>query len=143
MAVNVGQRNVKDNPTNNLFYAVDATLDLLCHTLRNCKNPNIFTTDYKDSVTDRIIDLAEDIYMNAFSANKIRVREQNQKEDWKERESRQKTAIRKCDDLVAQINVARRVLHLRKGKVEYWIRKITYTKSQLTKWHESDLRRYK
>ena len=96
-----------------------------------------------NDLTDRIIALAADIYMNAFSANKIRVSEQNQKEDWKERESRQKTAIRKCDDLVAQINVARRVLHLRKGKVEYWIRKITYTKSQLTKWHESDLRRYK
>lgn len=142
MAVNVGQRNVKDNPTNNLFYAVDATLDLLCHTLRNCKNPHIFLPEYKDTVTDRITGLAEDIYMNAFSANKIRVRE-NVPSDWEEREAKQKTAILKCDEMVAQINVAKRVLHLRKGKTEYWVRKITYTKSQLTKWHESDLRRYK
>lgn len=45
MSVNVGQRNIPKTPQVAQCYAVDSAVDLLCHTLRNCKN-KVFLNDY-------------------------------------------------------------------------------------------------
>ena len=138
MSVNVGQRNVADTPANNQCYAVDMALSLCVHTIRICSNTNIFTTEFK-AITDRIIGIATDIYMNAYSANKIYVASN---EDWMAREEREIASFRLCNDLIGYIGIAKRLFHLRKGKVENWVKMTLETRGMINKWYTSDRNRY-
>lgn len=140
MSVVVGQRNIKDTPFNNRCYAVDATLDLAQHTLRICSNENIFTPEFKPTVTDRITDVAVSIYINTYMANKIYVGKDPKK--WNERDSKQRAAIIKCDELLALINLAKRTFHLRTNKVEYWVKKTLSARELLKKWNDADYARH-
>lgn len=68
MSVNVGQRNIPKTPQVAQCYAVDSAVDLLCHTLRNCKN-KVFLNDYKDTVTDKVTATATEIYLSSYKVN--------------------------------------------------------------------------
>lgn len=140
MSVVVGQRNIRNTSFNNKCYAVDSALDLAQHTLKICANENIFTSEFKPTVTNRITDKAISIYMNAYMANKIRVEKDARK--WNERDSRQRAAILHCDELLALINLAKRTFHLRTNKVEYWVKKTISARELLKKWNDSDYERY-
>lgn len=140
MSVVVGQRNIKDNPYNNRCYAVDATLDLAQHTLKICNNEKVFTPEFKSTVTERITDVVISIYMNAYTANKLYVGKDPRK--WNERDSKQRAAIFGCDQLLALINLAKRMFHLRSNKVEYWVNKTVSTRELLKKWNDADYNRY-
>lgn len=135
MSQNIGQRNIPDTETVNKCYAVDATLNLLVHTLRNCKNRNIFTEEYKETVTDKLTGIASDIYLSAYTANKIRVGNDEGKRN--KRRELQNHSIDKCNEFLAMINVARRICHLRKGKTEYWVKMTVNTRNLLAKWRDS------
>lgn len=140
MAVVVGQRNVKDNEFNNRCYAVDATLELALHTIKLCQNEKIFLPEYKETITDRLLDTSTSIYLNAYRANNINVTKDVR--NWNERDSRQRAAISSCGDLLALINLAKRSFHLRSNKVNFWIGKVISAKTLLTKWNEADYERY-
>lgn len=141
MAVVVGQRNVKDNAFNNRCYAVDATLELALHTIKLCQNEKIFLPEYKETITDRLLDTSTSIYLNAYRANNINVTKDVR--SWNERDSRQRAAISSCGDLLALINLAKRSFHLRSNKVNFWIGKVISAKKLLTKWNEADYERYR
>lgn len=140
MSVVVGQRHIKDTEFNNKCYAVDSTLDLTQYTLQICSNENIFKPVYKPTVTDRITSTVMSIYMNAYMANNIRVDQDVRK--YNERDSRQRTAILHCNELLALINLAKRTFHLRGNKVEYWVKKTIHTRELLKKWNDADYDRY-
>ena len=140
MSVVVGQRNIRNTSFNNKCYAVDFALDLAQHTLKICANENIFTSEFKPTVTDRITNTVTNIYLNAFMANKIYVDKDVRK--WNERDSRQRAAILQCDELLALINLAKRTFHLRTNKVGYWVKKTVSTRELLKKWNDSDYERY-
>lgn len=139
MSVVVGQRNVKDTPFNNKCYAVDATLDLALHTLKICGNENIFTPEYKE-ITYRIIDDSIGIYLNADRANRINAIKNPG--EWSERDSRQRAAIAKCNELLSLINLSKRAFHLRNNKVDYWTGKVVSTRNLLEKWYDADCKRH-
>lgn len=139
MATNVGQRNVPDNAQTQQCYAVDACLNLSVHTLKICKNHNIFIDDYVE-IRDSIIKLASDIFIDAYTANRIRVHNQD---DWAERERLQKSAIDKINSLIGYINIAKRIYHLKRGKTEYWVKKAMDARTLLASWHQADVKRYK
>ena len=138
MAVNVGQRHVPDTPQNAQCYAVDAALQLLCHTINNCKN-KVFHEQNAGYIGQRIVQTATAIYMDAYTANKIRVAQSG----WDARCNRQRRAIMACDDLLALINAAKRVYHLRRNKTEYWVKMTIETRDLLKRWHAADAKRYK
>lgn len=135
MAQNVRQRSLKNTESINKCYAVDSAMNLFIHTLRNCKNKNIFTEEYKETVTDKLTGIASDIYLLAYTANKIRVGDNTDNKI--KRELLQKQAIEKCNEFLAMINVARRICHLRKGKTEYWVKMTIETRTLLAKWKDS------
>lgn len=139
MSVNVGQRNIPKTPKVAQCYAVDSAVDLLCHTLRNCKN-KVFLNDYKDTVTDKVTATATEIYLSSYKANRIRVLGE---EDFERRQNLQRDSIERCDELIALIYVAKRVFHLRKNKTEFWVNKIIETRELIKKWKQSDKERYK
>ena len=140
MAVVVGRRNVRDNEFNNRCYAVDATLELALHTIKLCQNEKIFLPEYKEAITDRLLDTSMNIYLNTYRANNINATKNIK--NYNERDSRQRAAISLCGDLLALINLAKRAFHLRSNKVNFWIGKVVSAKKLLIKWNEADYERY-
>ena len=141
MAVNVGMRNVPDTPANQQLDALDSALDLVLHTLKICKNKKIFTDEYEECITKDIIQCAKDIYIYAWDANNVYVRD-NYRDRWEDRERKQLTAISRCNRLFALTNIARRAFHLKGRKVRYWQQLIGKTRMLLSKWHQSNKKQY-
>ena len=139
MAVNAGQRNVPDTPSNRQCYAVDACYVLCVHLLKITKNQKFFTEEHYD-LTGRIRELATGIYTCAFSANKTNVTKDPSR--WEKRKANQESAICGLIEMLALIPVARAVFHLRKGKTEYWTKLTKDAYALAKKWHEADVERY-
>lgn len=140
MAVNVGQRNVPDTPQNRQLDACQSAMDLALHTIKICNNKKIFKAEYQEALTNDIIRCAKDIYIFAWNGNNVYVQPDNGR--WPERERLQLMAISKCNELLALINVARRLFHLKGGKVKYWSQLTITTRTILKKWHESNVKQY-
>ena len=140
MAVNAGERNVPDTSQNRQLEACEKAMELAIHTIQICKNKKIFTVEYQDALTNDIIRCAKNIYVYAWEANNIYVREDNDR--WPQRERLQLLAISKCHELIALINIARRLFHLKGKKVRYWTQLVIDTRAMLGKWHEANARQY-
>ena len=140
MAVNVGQRNVPDTHGNRQLNACEKAMELAIHTIKICSNKKIFSVEYQEAVTNEIIKCAKDIYIYAWNGNNIYVRPDNGR--WKDRERLQLASISKCNELLALINIARRLFHLKGSKVNYWTRLTTDTRALLRKWHEAGVKQY-
>ena len=140
MAVNVGHRNVPDTPANRQLEACQKAMELALHTIKICNNKNIFTVEYQDALTNDIIRCAKDIYVFAWNGNNVYVTKDNGR--WEQREKLQLLAISKCNELLALINIARRLFHLKGSKVKYWSQMTIDTRMILRKWHEANAKQY-
>jgi len=140
MAVNVGQRNVADTPGNRALYACDEARRLAIHTIKICNNQNIFLPEYQSALTNRIIALAVDIFTNAYGANNILVNKEPAR--WHERHRMQELAVNECNRLLALIQLAKTLFHLKTQKVKYWGEMTIKTRNYLQKWKDGDVERY-
>lgn len=138
MAVNAGERNIADTPSNRMFYAVDKAMLLSAHTMKICANEKIFPTQYS-AFTEKIVASALSIYQNAWKANNIMVKTAD---DWTLRRQYQKLSAAECNSLLSMIDLAKKVYHLRNKKVKYWAQMVIETRTLLRKWHEADQERY-
>lgn len=73
MSVNVGQRHTPDTASNRALDACVKARELAAHTIKICSNENIFLPKYQTALTNKVIDLATDIFSNAYGANCIKV----------------------------------------------------------------------
>ena len=64
MAVNVGQRNVPDTPANRQLDAGVKARELAEHTIKCCANRKIFLPDYDAGITNDLLMLAKNIYLD-------------------------------------------------------------------------------
>lgn len=142
MAVKAGERNVPDTPQNRQLNAVWYARELAVYTIQICKNKKVFLPEYQSALTDDIIRTAKDIYINAWTANNIRVTEKNKKELWAWRSKLQRQAILDCNNLLAQIGLAYPLFHLKGKRVEYWSEQTVKVRNYIKKWRESDIERY-
>jgi len=142
MAVNAGERNVPDTPQNRQLEACEKAMNLAIHTIQICKNKKIFTVEYQDALTNDIIRCAKDVYIYAWEANNTYVSELGDGR-WPQREKLQFLAISKCDELIALINIARRLFHLKGKKVRYWTQLVIDTRAMLRKWHDANAKQYR
>ena len=142
MAVKAGERNVPDTPQNRQLNAVWYARELAVYTIQICKNKKVFLPEYQSALTDDIIRTAKDIYINAWTANNIRVTEKNKKELWLWRSKLQRQAILDCNNLLALIGLARPLFHLKGKRVEYWSEQTLKVRNYIKKWRESDVDRY-
>lgn len=116
-------------------------LSLLKYTLDITKNEKVFKLEYKEPVTNDIIETAKNIYIDAWDANNVMVRA-GDVDVWKIRRQLQLKAARECNRLLALIDIAKSVYHLDGKRVEYWIGKVLDTRELIRKWNESDSKRY-
>lgn len=122
MAVKAGERNVPDTPQNRQLNAVWYARELAVYTIQICKNKKVFLPEYQSALTDDIIRTAKDIYINAWTANNIRVTEKNKKELWAWRSKLQRQAILDCNNLLALIGLAHPSLSPKRQKDRILVR---------------------
>ena len=114
-------------------------LDLCTYTIQITKNKNVFTEEYQEAITDRIIATAIEIHMLCWTANNILV---NSPEDLANRLSLQEQAAIQCNNLLSLIQIAKPLFHLSSKRVVYWGGKAVDTRNLIRAWHDSDRNRY-
>lgn len=140
MSVVEGERNVPDTPQNRGLYACDCARLLAIHTIKICNNKNIFLPEYQNAMTDKIISVATNIFVNAWGANNIKV--DNDPERWRNRHRSQELSVNECNQLLGLIQIAKTLFHLKSKKVKYWGELTIKTRNYLQKWKESDVKRF-
>ena len=113
--------------------------DLACYTLQITKNKKIFTEDYQEALTDKIITTALNIHCFVWTANNIVV---NCYEDLQERLSYQNKAILQCNILLSLIDIAKPIFHLSSKRVMFWGNTTIETRNLIRAWKNSDYKRY-
>ena len=117
----------------------EKALDLATYTITITANKKVFIPEYQGSLTDRINSVALAIYMDAWTANNILVRNA---EDFAERRRLQEKAARNCNNLLALMQMAQKVFHLKLTRVKYWGEMTIGVRNLLRAWKESDYKRY-
>lgn len=115
-------------------------LDLCCYTLHIAKNKNVFTAEYQDSLTNKIIDTAIDIHSNVWGANNVLVKTAD---DYRIRRRMQDEAANKCNLLLSFIDIAKPIFHLTTKREIYWSKKVIRTRNLIRAWKSADYERYK
>lgn len=131
---------VETNRTEHVLQVAVKAMDLAKYTLQITRNEKIFTLEYKGVVTDKIVSDATDIYRWIWKANNIRVKDHS---SWERRSALQILAKELCNDMIALINLAKPIFHLKTKRVKYWVEKIVEVRMLIEKWHERDAERYK
>ena len=127
-----------DTPANRMFYAIDAAKDLAVYTIQICSNDKVFLPKY-NLINTMIINTALTIYESGWTANNILVKTA---EDWNTRRNYQKIACAKCNSLLALIDLAKGLYHLRDKRIKFWAKKTIEVRGMLRKWCEADQERY-
>lgn len=135
MSVPVSKRN-----ENQTLKTLLLAMDLAYYTIKICCNENVFSPKYKNAVTDDLIRLAKDIYINCRTANGIKV---ESREDLELRTGYQLRAKADCDTLLAELDIAKRIFHLSSRRVVYWAGKTMECREYIMRWKESDVKRFK
>lgn len=118
---------------------IEKALDLADYTITITANPKIFLPEYQKALTDDINRIALAIYIDAWTANNILVRNA---EDFAERKRLQERAARNCNNLLALVQLARKVFHLKLKRIQFWGEKTLNVRNLLRAWKESDYKRY-
>jgi hypothetical protein len=113
--------------------------DLCCYTLQITSNKKVFTTEYQESLTNRIVQSAIEIHTLCWSANNVLVKT---KDDRDERLAFQRDAAVQCNVLLSLIEIAKRIFHLSTKRVLYWSNLTIEARNLIRAWRESDKKRY-
>lgn len=139
MAVNVGQRNVKDTPANTQSQTLQAIRKFNNHTFKIAKNKKYFLEEYDDIITLPMLKTIAQIYGDCYVANNIYV---SSYDDYIRRYTLQKRSIDNMNRVVAYVQMAQDQFHLRLNRFYYWFDLYEKAFSLLKKWHNADKERY-
>ena len=115
-------------------------LDLATHTIKITANPKIFSVEYKSALTDRIVSTSIEVYMKCWTANNIKIVDEA---SFNMRKRLQDEACYECNNLLALMQIAKKLFHLDSKKVSYWGKMAIETRNLIRAWRESDRKRYK
>ena len=118
----------------NKFEVLVKARELAVYTIQITHNKNVFS-DY-DSVVNDLQKLGKDIFIELWYANNCDLISESEL-----RLQYQKKAIRDCYALLATIQLAQPLYHLKLKRVEYWSRMIINVRDLTRKWRESDKKR--
>ena len=116
------------------------TLELANYTIQITANEKVFDPKFRAAVTDDLISHAKDIYLICWTANNIRV---SNEEAFRERLRLENKAIVKCNTFLGLLDIAKKVFHLDTKRVTYWGSKIVECRKLIRAWRDSDRKRYK
>ena len=113
--------------------------DLATYTLQITKNKKIFSEEYQDAVTDKIISTALEIHALVWTANNTVV---DSNEKLMRRLALQEEAAIQCNVLLSLIDIAKPLFHLSSKRVVYWGGKVVETRNLIRAWRTADHKRY-
>lgn len=116
---------------------VTKSIELMNYTQQITSNTKVFKPEY-NWLTGVILAETINIHRLVYSAN-----EDNLKNEYESRSKKQKDALKLCNNLKADILVAKKTYHLRAKRVVYWTEKVNDLKTLIQNWMESDRKRYK
>lgn len=116
---------------------VTKSIELMNYTQQITSNTKVFKPEY-NWLTGVILAETINIHRLVYSAN-----EDNLKNEYELRSKKQKDALKLCNNLKADILVAKKTYHLRAKRVVYWTEKVNDLKTLIQNWMESDRKRYK
>jgi hypothetical protein len=109
------------------------------HIIIITRNEKIFDVSFK-ALTEDIIHSAENIFIHCYTANNIYASGQ---ENFEQRIKLETMAILECKSLLALIDLAHQVFHLKSKKVEYVAKIIGEAEQSIQSWRKSDKERLK
>ena len=118
----------------NKFEVLVKARELAVYTIQITNNKNVFS-DY-DMVVNDLQKLGKDIFIGLWYANNCDLRTEPEL-----RLQYQRQAIRDCYALLATIQLAQPLYHLKLKRVEYWSRMIIDVRNLIRKWRDSDKKR--
>lgn len=119
-------------------------LDLCTYTIKICTNKNIFLEQYQNALTEDIIRTSKDIFIDCWTANNIMIREfPKDHENAVERRRLQEKAHRECNNLLALMQIAQTLFHLKTKRIKYWGSMTIEVRNLIQKWKESDAERFR
>lgn len=133
MSVPVNQR------THGKLEACVKAHELCCYTLKITANKKVFTEEYQQALTDKIISTALNIHMLCWTANNILV---NSAGDMRRRLDLQERAAIECNNLLSLMEIAKKIFHLATKRIVYWGGLTIETRNLIRGWRESDYKRY-
>jgi len=115
---------------------VDRAEDLAGYTLKIATNENHFPKRYRWCFTGKMCDAVLEFNQLVHEANAIYART---KDEMKVRLQIEMRAIAKLSGLESYVNVAPKIYDVSLQNLENWLNKISYEKTLLIKWRESDI----
>ncbi len=115
-------------------------LDLTNYTIQITANEKTFDPKFRAAITDDLITHAKDIYLICWTANNIRVADE---QAFNERQRLQNLAIVKCNTFLGLLDIAKKVFHLETRRVTYWGNRVVECRTLIKAWRDSDRKRYK
>lgn len=109
------------------------------YTLQITKNKKVFTEEYQEAITDKIISTALNIHCLVWSANNTTV---TSYEAMRERLSLQEKAVVQCNVLLSLIDIAKPLFHLTTKRVMFWGGMVVDARNLIRLWHDADRKRY-
>ena len=103
------------------------------------RNEKIFDVSYK-ALTEDIVHSAENIYIHSYTANNIYARG---KDNFEQRVELETMAIMECKKLLALIDLAHQLFHLKSKKVEYIVKIVNDAEKSIQAWRKSDREKLK
>lgn len=125
----------------NKFEVLVKAQQLTVYTIRICTNPKIFLPEYRGALTDDIVRVAKDIFLDLWTANNIVLNKSEH--DNSQRHILQEQAARNCNNLLALMELARPVFHLKAKRIKYWAELTILVRKLIRSWIESDAKRVK
>ena len=102
-------------------------------------NPKIFDQRYYHAITVDLIRTSKDIYRSIWAANNTLVKS---KGDYAARRKYQVRAVMLCNMMLADIEIAQSVFHLKGKRMRYWAGMVIEIRNKARVWIESDAKRY-
>ena len=114
--------------------------DLCVYTLKVTANQKWFPVE-QEAFTNKIRDVALDIYTLCWEANNIRV--DDRMDRYLRRVELQEMAADRCNSLCVLLEIAKPLFHLSSKRCAYWIDKTVKLRAIIRAWASSDLKRLK
>lgn len=119
---------------------------LAIYTIKICNNKNVFLPEYQNALTNDIIRTAKNIFIYSWTENNILIQKSDPvdriKEKWKERRRLQEKAALECNNLLAMMQMAQTLFHLKTKRIKYWGSKTIEVRNKIRSWIEADTKRY-
>lgn len=119
--------------------------NLASYTIKICCNEKVFTPQYQNAITNDLIQTATNIFKYGWMANNIMVEdkdEQMKREKYLQRRKLQEMAALECNNLLALMQIAQEVFHLKTKRIKYWGENTIEVRKMLRGWIEADKKRY-